>query len=172
MNGQQLRITRTFNAPIGVVWEAFSKAEHISKWWAPKGFTTIARDFSFTPGGKFHYGIRNAQGPTMWGLFVYREIEAPTRLVFTNAFSNEEGEVVAAPEVPFGRHWPLEILNHITLEDRGTTTTMQMVSYPADPSAETVEAFNNGIAPMEMAFNGLFDQLEAYLATIPSPAAG
>lgn len=168
---QQLRITRTVNAPVHLVWEAFSKAGHLSQWWAPKGFTSVAKAFDFTPGGTFHYGLQSGQGHTMWGLFVYREIEKPSRIVFTNSFSNEAGEVVPAPEVPFGKSWPLAILNDISFEDRGDATVMHMVSYPLDPSPEVTETFNNHISNMEAGFGGTFDQLEAHLQTITSPAA-
>lgn len=170
MTPQELRITRTFPAPITLVWEAFSTAEHLSQWWGPKGFTTIVKTFGFTPGGRFHYGLQDAAGNILWGLFVYREIGEPTKLVFTNAFSNEAGDTVPAPEVPFGRHWPLEILNHLTFEDRGDTTLMCMVSYPLNPSAEATETFNSNIANMEMGFGGTFDQLAAHLKVMELPA--
>lgn len=171
MTKQELRITKTFHAPINLVWEAFSTAEHLSKWWGPKGFTTLVKAFEFAPGGTFHYGLQDGQGNTMWGLFVYREIRKPTKIVFTNAFSNERGEVVPAPEVPFGKNWPLEILNDITIEERGNSTIMHMVSYPLNPSPEVTETFNNNISNMEAGFGGTFDQLEAHLQTITSSAA-
>lgn len=169
MTPQQLRITRTFAAPIDLVWEAFSTAEHLAQWWGPKGFTTIVKTFEFTPGGRFHYGLQGGGG-IMWGLFVYREIEEPTKIVFTNAFSNEAGEVMPAPEVPFGKHWPLEILNHLTFEDRGDTTVLHMVSYPLDASAETADTFNSNIANMQAGFGSTFDQLAARLETMKLPA--
>lgn len=163
MTQQELRITRIFAAPIALVWEAFSTAEHLSKWWGPKGFTTLVKAFEFTPNGRFHYGLQDASGNIMWGLFVYRKIEEPTQVVFTNAFSNEAGETVPAPEVPFGKHWPLEILNTITFEDRGDTTLVRMVSYPVNPSAETAQTFHGNIANMEMGFGATFDNLAAHL---------
>lgn len=170
MTQQQLRMTRTFQAPIALVWEAFSTAEHLAQWWGPKGFTTLVKAFEFAPNGRFHYGLQDGGGNIMWGLFVYHEIEEPTRIVFTNAFSNERGEVVPAPEVPFGKHWPLEILNIISFEEQGDTTLMRMVSYPVNPSAEATETFNSNIANMEMGFGSTFNNLEAHLSAMTTGA--
>lgn len=170
MTPQELRLNRVFEAPIALVWEAFSSAEHLAQWWGPKGFTAIVKAFEFTPGGRFHYCLQDGSGNSMWGLFVYRAIEEPARIVFTNSFSNERGEVVPAPEVPFGKHWPLEVLNTITFEDRGDSTLVQMVSYPVNPSAEETETFNSHIANMEMGFDSAFDGLAAHLQTMKQPA--
>ncbi|MDB5085384.1 MAG: activator of Hsp90 ATPase 1 family protein, partial [Bacilli bacterium] len=63
------------------------------------------------PGGIFHYRQRSPEGQEMWGKFVYREIVAPEKLIFTNSFSDEAGNTVRAP---FSPTWPLKILNTFT----------------------------------------------------------
>ena len=52
----------------------------------------------------------------MWGMFVYREIVRPERIVFVNSFSNENGDVTRHPMAP---DWPLEMLTTFTFEDLG-----------------------------------------------------
>ncbi len=165
-NNPKLTINRTFNAPRALVWQAFSKADYLSQWWGPKGLTTQVKRFKFQPEGVFHYGLKGPDGSIMWGIFVYKDIKKPTKIVFTNAFSNEKGETVKAPEVPFGKHWPLEILNTITFDEQGEKTLMKMVSYPLVASAEVLETFGNNIGNMEMGFESTFDQLESVLGTL------
>lgn len=166
MTKQELIISRTFKAPILLVWEAFSTAENLAQWWGPKGVETLVKQFQFEINGVFHYGLQLPDGSIMWGIFNYKEIDKPTKLAFTNAFSNEEGEIVHAPEIPFGEDWPLEILNTITFKEQDDTTLMKMVSYPVNPTEESVQTFGSNIQNMEIGFNGTFDNLELFLKTI------
>ena len=166
MTKQELIITRTFKAPLLFVWEAFSTAEHLAQWWGPKGFDTVVKQFQFEINGVFHYGLKGPDGSIMWGKFNYKEIDKPTKLAFTNAFSNEEGELVPAPEIPFGKDWPLEILNTITFKEQDDTTLMKMISYPMHPTEESLQTFGNNIQNMEIGFNGTFNNLESFLKII------
>ncbi len=166
MTKQELIISRTFKAPILLVWEAFSTAENLAKWWGSKGFETVVKQFQFEINGVFHYGLKSPDGSIMWGIFNYKEIDKPSKLAFTNAFSNEEGEKVQAPEIPFGKHWPLEILNNISFKEQEGVTLMKMVSFPMNPKEESVQTFRNNIQNMEMGFNGIFNNLESFLETI------
>jgi uncharacterized protein YndB with AHSA1/START domain len=72
-------------------------------------------------GGVFHYSQKSPNGHEMWGKFVYREILAPEKLVFTNSFFNEEGNLVRAS---FSLTWPLEILNTLTFSEHEGKTTL------------------------------------------------
>lgn len=53
---RELLITRTLNAPVELVWEVWSKAEHIAQWWGPNGFTNTITKMDFTPGGEWGPG--------------------------------------------------------------------------------------------------------------------
>lgn len=54
-----------------------------------KGFKTLVKQFQFEINGVFHYGLKLADGSIMWGIFNYKKINKPTKLAFTNSFSNE-----------------------------------------------------------------------------------
>ena len=94
---RELVITRAFDAPRELVWKAFTESDRLSQWWGPKGFTMLVRALDFRPGGVYHYSMRSPDGHIMWGKFIYREIQAPERLVFVNSFSDEEGNIVRSP---------------------------------------------------------------------------
>ena len=56
-SNRTVTIKRTFNAPIQLVWEAWTKPEHISQWWSPKGMVTKIIEHSFKIGGKWKYAM-------------------------------------------------------------------------------------------------------------------
>lgn len=156
-------LSRTFAAPRALVWQVYTDAEHLAKWWGPKGFTWIRGTLDLRPGGVFHYGMRAPTGQEMWGKFVYREIVAPERLVFTNSFCDDTGTTVRAP---FNPNWPLEILNTVTFTEKDGKTVLAMVGSPVNATAEERAAFESMRPSMDQGFSGTFDQLDAYLATL------
>lgn len=157
-----LVISRTFNAPREKVWHAWTEREAISQWWGPKGFPIVVKTFDVNPGGMFHYSMALPNGDTWWGRFVYREVEAPSRLVFVNSFSNEQAGIVRAP---FNPQWPLEVFNVVTFTESGGQTTIKLEGHPLNPSAEEQTAFIGHFKSMEQGFGGTFDQLDDYLAS-------
>ena len=96
-------LTRVFDAPRTLVWKAFTDPEHMKHWWGPKGGNVRAAKMDFRPGGTYLYCMRTPEGQDMWGKFTYREIVPPERLVFINAFSDENGGLTRHP---LSATWP------------------------------------------------------------------
>ncbi|WP_034335466.1 SRPBCC family protein [Deinococcus misasensis] len=99
-NGKELILQRFFKAPRALVFEAFTTAEHLSKWWGPRGWDIPFCTVDLRPGGKWHYCMKCADrdqgqffGMESWGLAIYEEIIAPERLVYTDYFSDAEGNI-------------------------------------------------------------------------------
>src|SRR5580692_9282639 len=80
---QELLMTRTFDAPRRLVFEAWTKAEHVAQWFTPRPLTTSACEVDFRPGGVFRVTMRMPNGVehAMDGRF--GEIAPPDRLTFT-----------------------------------------------------------------------------------------
>lgn len=55
-------IVRTIDAPLALVWDAFSKPEHIAKWWGPNGFTNTIHSFDLREGGEWLYTMHGPDG--------------------------------------------------------------------------------------------------------------
>ena len=115
------------------------------------------------PGGLFHYCMQTPDGHEMWGRFVYRDIIAPQRVVFTNSFSDAKGNAVRAP---FNPNWPLEVLNTVTLTERNGKTTMTLKGGPFNATDEERKIFAGAHAMMDQGFKGTFDQLDEYLTKV------
>lgn len=163
MDDPVFTVSRTFSAPRSLVWTAHSEIAHLAKWWGPKGFEWLKGTLDFRPGGMFHYGMRAPNGSEMWGKFVYREIAAPERIVFVNSFSDAAGGTTRAP---FAADWPLEVLNTLTLTEEDGRTTLTLRGSPLNATEAEKQRFEAMRPSMNQGFNGTFDQLEAYLATL------
>ncbi|WP_408010047.1 SRPBCC domain-containing protein [Pseudalkalibacillus sp. A8] len=159
----KIEITRTFDAPRELVFKAFTEKEHLLNWWGPKGWTLDVTKLELRPDGVFHYSQKSQDGNVMWGKFVFNEIESPEKLVYTNSFSDEEGNIVRAP---FNANWPLEIQNTLTFIEHDGKTTLTMIGVPVSPTEEEVKTFEESQEMVQKGFEGTFDQLADYLSKV------
>jgi uncharacterized protein YndB with AHSA1/START domain len=158
-------ISRVFDAPLDLVWKAFTDPSHMKNWWGPKGFTVRFAKMDFRPGGSYHYCMRSPDGQDMWGKFVYREIIAPQRIVFLNSFSDEKGGLTRHPMSPT---WPLEMLSTFTFTEQTGKTTLTIRWSPFNATDAERKTFDDGRNGMNQGWGGTLDQLEAYLAEVKS----
>lgn len=156
-------ITRVFSAPRELVFKTFSEAEHLAHWWGPKGMSIQVYKLDFQPGGLFHYKMVAPTGYTMWGKFTYREILAPEKIIFTNVFSDPEGNTIRPP---FEDPWPHEILYKVILQEENGKTLLTLRGGPIHASHEEYQTYMDGFASMNEGFGGTFDQLRDYLVTL------
>ncbi|WP_071393360.1 SRPBCC family protein [Bacillus tuaregi] len=155
-----IKTTHTFHASRELVFKALTDAEHVKNWWGPKGWIFEVSKADFSPGGIFLYSQKPVDGEPMWVKFVYKELLAPEKIVYSSFFSDEAGNPVRAP---FDAHYPLEILNTMTLTEVAGKTTLTMMVTPVSPTEEEWRAFE---ATKEMAqggYKGTFVQLDEYL---------
>ena len=159
--GEELVISRTFNAPKELVYKAFSQGGAIAQWWGPKGCTLNIKTFDFSPGGVFHYNMEFG-GRVMWGIFKYLEMVAPDRIVFINSFSDEDGNVTANAFIP---NFPMETLNIVTFVEHEGKTTLTFRGGAVNATEEQQKVYDGMKGGLQQGFAGTFDQLEQYLAT-------
>ena len=81
-----LTIRRIFDAPIELVWEAWTKPDHIANWWGPEGMQTSIDKHDFQVGGHWRYSMRMPDGNLFIGEGEYLEIEEQSKIVFTADF--------------------------------------------------------------------------------------
>jgi uncharacterized protein YndB with AHSA1/START domain len=85
---REIRMTRLFNAPRHLVFEAMSKPEHIKRWWGclDDGYSVPVCEVDLRPGGRWRYVNRHPKGDAeFYG--VYRELDPPARMVFTEIYA-------------------------------------------------------------------------------------
>ncbi|MDO5970592.1 SRPBCC domain-containing protein [Flavivirga aquimarina] len=74
MGNKTITIKRTFNAPLSLVWEAWTQSEHIAEWWSPKGVKTKVVEHDFKVGGKWKYIMPMPNGQEFIAEGEYTEI--------------------------------------------------------------------------------------------------
>ena len=164
----QIKTTHTFNFPRVLVFKALTESEHLKNWWGPKGWTFEVSKSNFSPGGVFHYSQKPTDGNIMWVKFVYSEIIAPEKIVYTSFFSDEEGNTGRAP---FDASWPMETLNTIMLTENDEKTTLTMIVAPVSPTEEEQKTFDDSKEMAQEGYSGTFDQLNEYLTDLTEKSA-
>jgi uncharacterized protein YndB with AHSA1/START domain len=134
---QDVRIERTFNAPIDLIWAMWTEPEHFANWYGPMGAKIPKADMDVRVGGRRHIAMAmdTPRGPMeMFFVGEYREVDPKTRLVYTEAMADAEGNPVSAEQtgMPPGAHAETSIV--VELEDLGDRTRMVMthIGVPAE----------------------------------------
>ena len=79
-----LTLERTFDAPLQLVWDAWTQPEHIANWWAPPGMQTTIKKHDFREGGEWEYSMKMPDGKEFLGFGTYARIVEP-ELIETSA---------------------------------------------------------------------------------------
>jgi uncharacterized protein YndB with AHSA1/START domain len=148
---REIVITRNFDAPRSLVWDAHTKPELVKRWLlGPPGWTMPVCEIDLRVGGKYRYVWRNQDGNEMGMGGVHREIVAPERLVTTQLFDQDwtGGEAIGT----------------LVLTERdGKTILTNTVQYSSGAARAAVLQ-----TPMEQGMGAGYDRLEEVLATLPA----
>jgi uncharacterized protein YndB with AHSA1/START domain len=150
--GRELTITRLFNAPRALVFDAYTKPEYLKRWWGPSQWPVVACTVDLRPGGKWHYCMKSIEtGDESWGVATYSEVVVPERLVYEDAFADADGHVNEGLPVS---------MTTLTFEDLGQQT--RITSHTVYPTAADLET----VIQMGMieGITECYGQLEALLA--------
>lgn len=141
---RELVITRVFNAPRKLVWKAWTEPEHFKKWWGPKNFTSPVCKIDLRVGGAYLSCMHSPEGQDFWSTGVYREIVPLERLVYTDSFSDAQGNVVPASHYGMPGDFPLEMLVTVSFEEDGgkTRMTLRHTGLPATMNDMTNAGWN------------------------------
>jgi uncharacterized protein YndB with AHSA1/START domain len=131
-NHKTLEITRIFNAPRERLWRAWVDPEQVKQWWGPKIFTAPYCSIDFQVNGKYLMCMRSDIGPDIWnkGIWstgVYKEIKPLQRIIYSDHFADEMGNVV--PGSYYGMEgFPDEMTVTVTFDEvRSERTKMTLV---------------------------------------------
>lgn len=142
---------RIFDAPRELVFHAFSACERVARWWGPTGWTLPVCQMDFRPSGVWLYCMRGPAGEESCGKAVYREIVAPERIVYTDAFADAEGNVLdGMPEM---------LITLTFAEHDGKTKLTNRAQFASVADLERTLAMG-----MVEGLTQTLDRLEAYLA--------
>lgn len=141
----EIRITRVYNAPVKLVWEAWTDLKHVEKWWGPRGFTLTTHSKELRTGGYWRYTMHGPDGKDWPNYTRYLEIDPLRKMVYDHGASDEN-----AP--------PLFRVT-VTFADKGGRTEMVMTMALA--TAEAAEQTRQFIK--QAGGNSTWDRLAEYL---------
>ena len=147
---REIAMTRAFDAPRNLVFEAWTKPEHVRQWWGLRSSTMLVCEGDVRPGGSWRYVTREENGAEVPFTGVYQEITPPERLVYTEVYDVE----------PFNSGDPA--VNTVTFtEEEGRTLVTITTVYPT----REVRDFVLGTG-MERGAAESYDQLADHLKTL------
>ena len=140
---REVVVTRMFDAPARLVFEAWSKPDLFKQWWVPKsmGMTLQSCEMDVRTGGR--YRLNFGDGMDFFGRYI--EVTPPSRIVWTNEEGGEDSSVTT-----------------VTFDEQGGQTLLVMSELY--PSKEALDAAGTGAAD---AMHETFAQLDELLATLP-----
>jgi uncharacterized protein YndB with AHSA1/START domain len=165
-------ISHVFKASREQVWEAWTRREHLMRWFGPKGASLSHATLDLRPGGSLHYCMSHPAGMELWGRWVFREVEPQHRLVFIGSFSNPRGEMVPAP-FPGLENYPLEVRATITFVEHagiGKGTLVTVEAQPENATAEQIAFFTGFHSSLHGGWSGTMVQLAEYLDALSGEA--
>ena len=116
---REIVLTRTFDAPRALVFEAWTKPEHVRQWWSLRSSTMLVCEGDVRPGGSWRYVTTGENGEEVPFTGVYREVSPPERLVYTEMYDVE----------PFNQGDPA--VNTVTFTEEGGRTLITVTTvYP------------------------------------------
>ena len=147
-----VKVTRVFNAPIEKVWSAWGDEDLVKQWWGPEGYTCPFASIDFREGGNNLMAMKDSSGQTIWSGGVYREIIPFKKIVSTDHFADEDGNIISAGQAGMKGKWPTDCL--ITVEfSKVVTGQVRMAivheGIPKDMHHECVEGWNSSLNKLQ-----------------------
>ena len=147
----EIVINRVFNLPVSVVWLAWTDAEYFKKWWGPRGFTCPSSKMEAKVGGKYLNCMRGPDGKEYWSTGVVKELIPERKLVVTDNFSDEKGNIKPASEYGMPGNWPKELLITVYLEEADGATKMKLKhqGIPGEMREDCIKGWNESFDKLE-----------------------
>ena len=127
---KKLLVEREFAAPLSNVWAAFTQAELLDQWWAPKPWQARTKTMEFREGGYWLYAMVGPEGEEHWGRMDYKTITPKSSFSAVDSFVDAEGTV--------NKDLPSATFKNDFRETGETTTVTMVTTYPKLEDLETV----------------------------------
>ena len=150
----QIKVERSFDAPIDLVWAAWTEPEILDQWWAPKPYRAETKTMNFKEGGYWLYAMRGPENTAHWCLADYKRIIPKKTLSWLDAFCDEQRNI----NQDFPRsNWVSQFTEG---EDSDSTIVNITITYKALSDLEKIIelGFKEG-------FSAAIDNLDQYLST-------
>lgn len=133
-NTRDIKITRIIDAPVELVWKAWTEPEHIRRWWGPEDYSSPTCKVDLREGGKYIFCMRAPQeqgGQDSYSTGVYKKIVPLERLEFTQSLSDSEGNVIDPAQAGMPPDFPKEMHMAVIFKSikSGEMTELTVIEY-------------------------------------------
>ncbi len=147
----KIKVERSFDAPVDLVWAAWTEADILDQWWAPKPYRAITKSMRFAEGGRWHYHMAGPQGDIHWCLFDYEVINPLKFYAGTDAFCDEN-------EVPNNTKPRVRWENSFREAENGTIVNVEL-QFETLKDLETIISMG-----MKEGFSAALENLDQYIS--------
>lgn len=156
-------INRSFKTDIKTMFQMWTDPNHFSKWLGPTGSEMDFIKADIKPGGTSFYKMWSKDGPVMYGLVHYLEINPVHHLKYTQQFCDKDQKISRHPMAPT---WPETMLTNVFLSEEGPDQTRVTVRWEVYGDATQAErdTFHGAKSGMMMGWGGSFEKLEEYIS--------
>ncbi len=137
-----LRIERTFHAPVERVWQAWSQPELIRQWWGPKKYSAPVVKIDFRVGGKSLMAMQAEDGKIGWSGGIYTQIIPRKKIVTTDHFADEAGNVISPAAAGMSGDWPTDLYITIEFHANEDHETRMIIIHEGIPRAMQADCAN------------------------------
>ena len=129
---EDLVVTRIIDAPLELVWKAWTEPEHVVKWWGPRHYTAPSASIDLREGGKYIFSMRAPEeqgGQEHYTAGIYKKIIPMEYLEFTQGLSDKDGNPIDPAQVGMPSDFPAEIRTSIVFKAKGNMTELVITEY-------------------------------------------
>lgn len=126
---RDLVVTRVFDAPVELVWKAWTDPEHVMQWWGPTGFTSPLARMDFREGGTSLVCMRSPEGQDLYNTWTYQKIVPMQRIEFIQRFADEDGNKIDPATMGLPPGIPRDVRHVVTFKAVGDKTEMSVTEY-------------------------------------------
>jgi uncharacterized protein YndB with AHSA1/START domain len=162
METQDVLIKRTFDAPRQLVFNAWTDARQLKKWYAPQGCTIEFSHIEVRPGGRFLSCITTPDEKECWCMGSYLAVEVPERIIHTMAIADNNGNRIDAQTAGMDADWPEETTVTLTFEEVDNKTVVTLHQTVSQALAQRTGAYPSWLSMMD----NLEAELHKQLTTI------
>ena|SRR5687768_10808745 len=137
---RDLAVTRVFDAPLELVWKAWTDPAYVMQWWGPDHFTSPSAKMDFREGGTSLVCMRAPKdfgGQDMYSTWVYQKIVPLKRIEFIQNLADKDGNQIDPAEIGMPPEFPRDIRTVVTFKDLGNDKTEITVTEYNMPTADT-----------------------------------
>ncbi|MEN6621950.1 MAG: SRPBCC domain-containing protein [Smithella sp.] len=165
--GKGITIEKNINAPRLAVWRAWIEPELIKKWWGPEGFSSPGIKMDLKIGGQYIFAMHGPKGSEwdkdMYSAGTFKEIVPNEKLVVTDFFSDENGQIMEPADFGMDPGFPKELTVTVLFEEIEQGKTKLSIIYPKPETKEQMEAMRK--SGMKEGWSSSLNKLKNILET-------